>query len=99
MFGRRWWGGGKGSLPLEVVTFEGRLVPKGRGLGRRALLEGTVKPCLRPHSAELSASSGWKPALLVNFELVGFSFHPPGQVAGNMDTFQDSMGLRIMSTC
>lgn len=61
----------------------------------RALLEGTVRPCAGPYSAELSESSGWKPALLVNLELVGsLSFHPPRQVAGNMDAFQDCVGLK-----
>lgn len=53
---------------------------------------------LRPHSAELSGSSGWKPALLVNPELVGsLFFHLPRQVSGNMDAFRDCVGLRGMS--
>lgn len=52
---------------------------------------------LRPRSAELSEPSGWKPALLVNLELVGYFFHSPLQVAGNMDAFQGCMGLRGMN--
>lgn len=52
---------------------------------------------LRPHPAELSEPSGWKPALLVNLELVGSHFYLPRQVAGNMDAFQDCVGLRGMS--
>lgn len=78
------------------MTFEEGFVFKGERIG----WESSLGHCqtLRPRSAELSESSGWKPALLVNLELVGYLFfHPPRQVAGNMDAFQDCVGLRGMS--